>query len=56
LWTTNATVFVLNQTRSLIPPVNWSPVTNSITASGTNNTVLVNAVNGVQYFELIAAP
>ena len=55
-WTTNASVFVLNQTDSLNPPVAWSPVTNAIAISGTNNTVVVNASSGPQYFTLIAPP
>jgi hypothetical protein len=55
-WTTNATDYVLKQTASLTPPVTWSPVTNSITVKGTNNTVVVSASSGVQYFELIGMP
>ena len=56
-WTTNATVFVLNQTASLTSPVAWSPVTSNITVSGTNNTVTLNAgAGGNHYFELIAPP
>jgi hypothetical protein len=55
-WTTNATVFVLNQTASLIPPATWSPVTNSTTVNGTNYTVIINASSGDQYFLLMAAP
>jgi hypothetical protein len=31
-------------------------VTNSITVNGTNNTVIINASSGIQYFELIEAP
>jgi endonuclease YncB( thermonuclease family) len=56
-WTTNATVFALNQTASLAPPVTWLPVTNSIAVNGTNNTVTINVgPGGDYYFELIAAP
>ncbi|MGA3179438.1 MAG: YDG domain-containing protein [Verrucomicrobiota bacterium] len=56
-WTTNATVFVLNQTASLTSPVAWSPVTSNITVSGTNNTVTLNAsAGGDHFFELIAPP
>jgi hypothetical protein len=55
-WTTIATDYVLNHTASLTPPVTWSPVTNSITVNGTNNTVIINASSGIQYFELIEAP
>jgi endonuclease YncB( thermonuclease family) len=55
-WATNATIYVLNQTASLTPPAVWSPVTNSITVNGTNNTVVINASSGGQYFALIGAP
>jgi hypothetical protein len=55
-WTTNATAFVLQQTGSLAPPIKWSPVTNTVTVKGVNNTVVVNAATGFRYFELIAAP
>jgi hypothetical protein len=56
-WTTNATVFGLNHAASLAPPVTWSPVTNTIAVSGTNNTVTIDArASGNYYFELIAAP
>jgi hypothetical protein len=55
-WTTNATDYVLKQTASLTPPVTWSPVTNSITVKGINNTVVINASSGIQYFVLIGAP
>jgi phosphotransferase system HPr-like phosphotransfer protein len=55
-WTTNATEYVLMQTGNLTPPVTWSPVTNGITVNGPNNTVLIDASSGIQYFELIAAP
>jgi hypothetical protein len=55
-WTTNATVYTLNQTASLAPPLAWSRVTNSIAIIGTNNTVVMNAASVFRYFELIAAP
>jgi hypothetical protein len=55
-WSTNATTYVLNKTASLARPVTWTPVTNSITVNGTNNTVTVNASSGVQFFELMKAP
>jgi phosphotransferase system HPr-like phosphotransfer protein len=56
-WPTNATIFVLNQTASLTPPVTWSPVTNSITVNGTGNTVTINtSTSEAQYFELVGAP
>ncbi len=56
-WPTNATIFVLNQTASLTPPVTWSPVTNSITVNGTDNTVTINtSTSEDQYFELVGAP
>jgi len=55
-WTTNAAVFVLKQTGSLKAPLAWSPVTNTITVNGTNNTVVINPNDGAQYFALIAAP
>jgi hypothetical protein len=54
-WSTNATDYMLKQTASLAPPVAWSPVTNGITLSGTNNTVTINAGSGAQYFALIGA-
>ena len=55
-WPASATDYVLKQTASLALPVTWSPVTNSITIVGTNNTVSINAASGVRFFELIAAP
>ncbi|HEX3719358.1 MAG TPA: YDG domain-containing protein, partial [Verrucomicrobiae bacterium] len=56
-WPTNATVFILNQTASLVPPISWSPVTNSVTVNGANNTVTISSESAKnQYFELIAAP
>ncbi len=56
-WPTNATIFVLNQTASLTPPVTWSPVTNSITVNGTDNTFTIDTSTiEVQYFELVGAP
>ncbi len=55
-WTTNASVYVLEGTASLVPPVKWSVLTNSIAVIGTNNTVLVNAASGFHYFELVAPP
>ena len=55
-WTTNATVFVLCQTPSLTPPATWSPVTNTITVNGTNNTIIIHDSSTVQYFELIGPP
>jgi subtilase family serine protease len=55
-WTTNATVFMLEQTASLVPRVEWLPVTNAITASGSNNSVVLTAGGHFQYFQLVAAP
>jgi hypothetical protein len=55
-WTTNSSVYVLNQTASLVPPVTWSPVTNGVAIVGANYTVGVNASSGDEYFELIAPP
>jgi hypothetical protein len=56
-WPTNATIFVLNQTASLTPPVTWSPVTNRITVNGTDNTVTIDtSTSEDQYFELVGAP
>jgi subtilase family serine protease len=55
-WATNASVFSLQHTASLTPPVMWSLVTNGITVNGKNNTVVINPSNGIQFFELIAAP
>jgi hypothetical protein len=56
-WPTNAAVFVLQQTTNLSQAATWSPVTNSITVNGTNNTITLATGTGIaQYFELIAAP
>jgi hypothetical protein len=55
-WPANATDYVLNRTASLASPVTWLPVTNGITLNGINNTVIINASSGVQYFELLATP
>jgi hypothetical protein len=55
-WTTNATVFALSQSASLVASVTWSPMTNGITVNGSINTVIINASSSVQYFRLIASP
>ena len=56
-WPTNATVFVLNQTANLTPPVIWSPVTNGITVNGSNNMVNINVdASRGQFFNLISTP
>jgi Concanavalin A-like lectin/glucanases superfamily/YDG domain/Immunoglobulin I-set domain len=56
LWTTNATDYVLEQTASLTKPVSWTPVTNPVTISGTNNSVTINASGAVQFYQLIGTP
>ena len=55
-WTTNASGNALKQTPSLAPPITWSPVTNSITVIGSNNTVTIDATNAAKYYELIGSP
>jgi hypothetical protein len=46
----------LQQATNLTPPIQWSPVTNTISTVGTNNTAVIRAHRGVQYFQLISSP
>jgi len=51
-WPANAVGFALFQTTNLMPPVVWSPVGGTVTVSGTNNTITLNATNDSVYYRL----
>lgn len=51
-WTNTATGFLLKQTDSLSPPVQWITVTNSIVPSNGQFTVTVSAATGSHFFAL----
>jgi hypothetical protein len=53
-WPAAASTSVLNGTPSLSSPIHWTPVTSGITVLGTNNTITLNATNGIQFYSLIA--
>jgi hypothetical protein len=53
-WPTNASAFILIGTPSLDLPAAWTPVSNGITVNGTNDTMMINASSGNQYYKLTA--
>jgi len=55
-WPANASAYVLEETQSLTPPVLWTPVTNSITVNGPNNSVIIDTSSGTKFFQLVATP
>jgi hypothetical protein len=52
-WPTNATVFVLQATPSLSPPVTWNTEAGASTISGTNYLFVFEATNAARFFRLM---
>jgi titin len=53
-WIANPTDYLLMQTSDLTPPVNWSPATGFVTASGTTNTFTTTPSGPSMFYMLLA--